>query len=233
MCKAFSFLMGILFLGLACFCALGAIAELLAIAPRFFMDSAAEDELTQEPDWAPVIAVMSRAIDIKPHDAQLRFEKARMQWRQGQSDLETAEQERALLQSAEEGLNEVVKLRPLWGRAWVELAYVQLQRKRYLKARQSLLKGLDLAANDLSSIWMIFWTGFGLYWALAPDEKERFMAVVGFAIKYRYYDDLLQAAVAYGREGLVKPLIEGSPEAQRKLQILLDARRSVARSTAL
>lgn len=189
------------------------------------MDSvASEGVLPEDYDWQPVINVFSLGAKVKPNDARLRFELGRLEWWQAQYGQLSAQQRRDHLQYAANSLQEVTKLRPLWGRAWVELANIQFQQKKYLDARQSLLHGMSLAKYDVLSHWMIYWTGFGIWGLLTPSEQDRFMEVVQFAVEYRYVDELLEAAVANYREALIEPLLHNNAKATQKLKQLLKAR---------
>jgi len=214
-------------LSFACFLValLFCIAEIVAIGPRSLMQEfAVGAEMPYHQSWEAAYKTLSISSSIKPNDAELAFDMARISWWDAQD--ETDSRREAYLGRARKHLEKAVSQRPSWGRAWIELANVYLQSDQPFEAKKSLVAGIKYVPYEGHSQWMAMWTAFAVWDLLDWSEKQLVMKVVEHVLEYGVGAWVIDPAVHYGRESLIIDMIPPQSRSQRRLHYQLGRRGS-------
>lgn len=210
----------------ACVCLLGAgvsiqwaWAEFIAIGPRSLMEEAADSSIQlKDRDWLAPYSLITSSLSAKPADASLQYEAGRLAWWQGLHVAGAPEERLDWLAQSVGHLQQSVARRPTWGRAWAELANVYLQQGDYLQSRSALLKAMALEPYEGPTQWMMLWTGFAIWPMLLPDDREQFLRIADNALGNNMYNWVIDPAVEYRREDVLRDLIPSGHPLERHLQ---------------
>lgn len=200
-------------------------SDLVAVGPRSLMEEVADKRVPlKSRDWITPYRLIESSLGARPWDENLRFEAGRLAWWQALHVERDPQARSRWLGWSAEHLQAAVTGRPTWGLAWAELANVYLQQGDYLRARSALLKAMALEPNEGPTQWMMLWTGFAIWPMLLSDDRAQLLAIASNALANNMYDWVIDPAVQFGRESVVRPLIPAGDSLHKHLTRLVKAR---------
>jgi len=218
---------------LACLCFVVALfalsnwlVQILMIGPRNLIDTAENARyFPSNLKWDPAINLVKSVEGAIGYDARVQFELGRMLRFKTASEHVDSNQARAVLLDSASHLWKAVRLRPMWGTAWAELAHVQLMLGVNDLARVSLRNAALLSGYDGSVQSLLLWDGFALWEELDQAEQQQLLKVAEHVLEFGPKYWLLDPASAYYRDTVVSPLLEDYPSLQKRFEKMTSSRK--------
>jgi len=194
------------------------LAELAAVGPRALIDrEVASQPVPLNYHWKDAYDLLKFSALVKPWDADLKYELARLAWWQALHPDVDSQTSLLWLQTSVDHMEDALSLRPTWGRVWAELSYVRLLQGEVLLAHHNFLRALHYEPYDAGTQRMILATGFAIWPMLYGDHKQAFMKVIKHVLENYWIDLAIVPAVYHGREEVIREYIEGNTRAQELL----------------
>ncbi|MEO5333105.1 MAG: hypothetical protein H7839_13880 [Magnetococcus sp. YQC-5] len=221
------FLLGLAALGMAGWAGSWGLAGFYDIPADRILDAWQNPTKPHSPDtqsWEMVLAYLERARDLEPENAGHVYRIARLVHHRALEWPPWDEKSDKLFYYAETSYKQVVKLRPSWGTAWINLALVQIQSGRVSQATSRALHvGMVLAPTSAPLQRSAMRIGFAIWPLLEQKEQQHIVSTVQRLLPGSG-EYVLNQARLYGHLATIQPVVASDPVWGKRLKQMLQGK---------